>query len=159
MAKKKPKPPEPHPDLDHQWRGVNLSLRSALAEIQREWETHVGLPFRGVSREALADAASFAGLPAADVDAESPIIIYRKAIAKAKQRQVAVKSGGTLRLVPKENRDDMVGPFEPSELAKRIGKSLSTLSRMRKAGDLRIDAENTRRLFIHRADLARYEKK
>ena len=85
-------------------------------------------------------------------------VIYQTAIAKKKTRLVAVKDGKTLRLIRQPNRDDMVGPFRPSELAKQLGISLTTLRRKRKAKLLRVSPDHTKCLFIHADDLRKYEK-
>lgn len=163
MAKKKTKAPAPHPDLDDHILGVELGIADTKAKIQRQWESVFDVGFPGWSTEALRRVASYAKIPTSQLKPGSlfnAIRIYRAAIAKKKRPLVAVKSGKTLQLMEKVNHDDWIGPFRPSELAKRLDVSLSTYTRMRTTQEkLRVRVENTKRHFIHPDDLRRYEKK
>jgi hypothetical protein len=53
---------------------------------------------------------------------------------------------------------DYIGPFRPSEWAKRFKISLSTFTRMVKDGKLRVRSENTKRVWIHPDDVQRYSE-
>ena len=107
-------PPEPHPELAYHWKGVAVNIVEMKAEIQREWEKYFAQPFPGWSPDAIAGVASYAKVPAHDLERESSIIIYRKAIAQKQRRFVAIKPGKSLRLVPAEQQSADV-PNQTSE--------------------------------------------
>jgi hypothetical protein len=105
MATKRKAAPslKPHPELDHQLLGAAVNIVETQANIQREWQRYFTQPFPGWSHDALAGVAAYAGLPASDVEHESPFIIYRKAIAQKKPKasaksKVGRKKGKTLKI-------------------------------------------------------------
>ncbi len=127
---KKPKPPapsKPDPNADYNLLGVDLGFADARAMIRREWESVFSLPFPGWGNDALRSVASLAKIPANEIKPGSffnAVRIYRTAIAKRKPK-----------------RTDMVGPFRPKELSRRLNVSLSTLSRCRKQKKPRVTAD------------------